>query len=80
MRVVLNHKEVDYWDIGEKLRILSCKIPSLAYRRPTWVKCLSCGESREFSNPMTAVDFIERHRRKGCKEILIMVSHFISKF
>lgn len=59
---VMTPENVD--DCSETLRLLSCEIPSLAYSRPTHVKCLVCGESKKFRDPMTAVDFFYNHYRE----------------
>ena len=74
MEIILNGKKIDPNDLSETLRLLSCEIPSLAYRRPTYCHCLTCGESRKFSDPMTACEFVNRHKRQGCKKVEIIVT------
>lgn len=74
MRLIVNLEDWRSMDEAyEKLRVAECGLPSLGYLRETHVKCLSCGESKKFYATQTAYDFCERHRRRGCKKVEVLL-------
>jgi hypothetical protein len=71
-RVDLSKQPYKYDEISERLRIMSCSLKPWQISK-TQVKCLDCGESKEFCDPFTTIGFIDRHRRQGCSRFEIFI-------
>lgn len=70
MKILVDGKEVSRLELGEVLEEKTNikQYGSFSALQKVWCKCKGCGESREFNTPMTALDFVDCHRK--CNSII----------